>query len=111
MASPLIKGGRRSIDFPTSHADLIPTLLDLAVSDQKEALKRVAMAHREARSLVGRDLSGPVLGTGAALVPEPVLFMTDDEFSEGHAKPKSPFQIWSHRLHACHAITELSLAG
>ncbi len=98
MASPLIKGGRRSIDYPTSHADLIPTLLGLAGIDQKEALKRVAATHREARPLVGRDLSGPVLGTGTALVPEPVLFMTDDEISEGSAKPKSPFQIWSRAV-------------
>ena len=98
MASPLIKGGRRSIDFPTSHADLIPTLLGLAGIDQKEALKRVAVTHREARALVGRDLAGAVLGTGAALVSEPVLFTTDDEISEGSAKPKSPFQIWSRAV-------------
>ena len=84
--------------FPTSHADLIPTLLGLAGIDQKEALKRVAVTHREARPLVGRDLSGAVLGTGTALVSEPVLFTTDDEISEGSAKPKSPFQIWSREV-------------
>jgi arylsulfatase A-like enzyme len=98
VASPLIKGERRSINIPTSHADLLPTLLGLAGINQQEALKRVAIGHSEAHSLVGRDLSGQILGTGTPLASEPVLFMTDDEISEGSQIPHSPFQIWARKL-------------
>jgi arylsulfatase A-like enzyme len=98
VSSPLLPGGRRGVDIPTSHADLLPTLLGLAGIDRNEALKRVAAGHREAHPLVGRDLSGVILGTGKPPASEPVLFMTDDEISEGSQIPHSPFQIWARKL-------------
>ncbi|MBT9611935.1 MAG: sulfatase-like hydrolase/transferase [Burkholderiales bacterium] len=97
VSSPLLPGGRRNLDTPTSHADLLPTLLGLAGIDAGEALKRVAADHKEAHPLVGRDLSGLIRGTGTA-ASEPVLFMTDDEISEGSQIPHSPFQIWARKL-------------
>ena len=96
VASPLIKGPR-SVETPTSHADVIPTLLGLAGIDQNAALQRVSATHSEAHPLVGRDLSGVILGNGQAPVAEPVLFMTDDEITEGSEHPKSPFQIWARK--------------
>ena len=60
-----IPGGPREIDALTSHADLIPTLLGFAGIDQAEALERVSADHSEARPLVGRDLSGLILGRDA----------------------------------------------
>lgn len=90
--------GARSVDIPTSHADLLPTLLGLARIDQAQALKRVAAHHAEARPLVGRDLSGLILGASPAPPPDPVLFTTDDEISEGSAKPGSPFQRWARKI-------------
>jgi arylsulfatase A-like enzyme len=90
VSSPLIQGGPREVDALTSHADLIPTLLGLAEIDQEEALAKLASDH-DARPLVGRDLSRLILGTGADAPSDPVLFMTDDEISEGNAKPGSPF--------------------
>lgn len=95
VSSPLIKGGPRSVAIPTSHADLLPTMLGFAGIDPKVALKRVAVGHKEARPLVGRDLSGVVLGTQEPPPGEPVLFVTDDEISEGSEKAKSPFQIYA----------------
>jgi arylsulfatase A-like enzyme len=95
VSGPRIPDHGRSVNILTSHADLLPTLLGLAGIDQKEALKRVSVDHSEAHPLVGRDLSGPILGTGASVASEPVLFMTDDEISEGNAKPGSPFQRWA----------------
>ena len=65
VSGPLIPGGRRELDALTSHADLIPTLLGLAGIDQAEALERVSADHSEAHPLVGRDLSGLILGTDA----------------------------------------------
>jgi arylsulfatase A-like enzyme len=97
VSSPLLPGGPRNVDIPTSHADLIPTLLGLAGIDQAEALKRVAADHNETHPLVGRDLSGLIRGTGTA-ASEPVLFMTDDEISEGSEVAHSPFQIWAKTL-------------
>ena len=52
----------------------------------------LAADHTEARPLVGRDLSGAILDTEATAPSEPVLFVTDDEISEGNEKPGSPFQ-------------------
>jgi len=98
VSSPLFKGGRREGDIPTSHADLLPTLLGLAGINHDEALKRLSADHTEARPLVGRDLSGIIRGTGERPPSEPVLFMTDDEISEGSAKPSSPLQRWARKL-------------
>ena len=41
VSSPLLPGGARELDVPTSHADLIPTLLGLAGIDPEEALAEV----------------------------------------------------------------------
>ena len=97
VSSPLFPAGRRNLDTPTSHADLIPTLLGLADIDQSAAMKKVAATHHETHPLVGRDLSGLIRGTGT-LTSEPVLFMTDDEISEGSEIAHSPFQIWAKKL-------------
>jgi hypothetical protein len=71
--------------------------LGLAGINPEKALKGVSDGHKEACPLVGRDLSGLILGTGTPS-SEPVLFMTDDEISEGSAKPKSPFQRWAMKI-------------
>ena len=97
FTGPRIKGPR-VLDTPTSHADVIPTLLGLAGIDYDAALKTVSATHKEARPLVGRDLSGAILGTSEAPAAEPVLFMTDDEITEGSQIPKSPFQEWARKI-------------
>jgi arylsulfatase A-like enzyme len=94
VSSPLLKGGPRDVGIPTSHADLLPTMLGLAGIDPAAVLKRLSSDHRDARPLAGRDLSGILRGTQKP-VSEPVLFVTDDEISEGDDKPSSPFQIYA----------------
>jgi arylsulfatase A-like enzyme len=91
VSSPLLEGGPREIDIPTSHADLLPTLLGLAGIDPAAALHSVAVEHSEARPLVGRDLSPLIMDPTANAPSDPILFMTDDEISEGSSKPGSPF--------------------
>jgi arylsulfatase A-like enzyme len=98
VSSPLFEGGRREGEILTSHADLLPTLLGLAGIDPEAAFKRVAASHTEARPLVGRDLSELIHGTGERPTTDPVLFMTDDEISEGSAKPGSTLQRWARKL-------------
>jgi len=97
VAGPPIKGPAREISIPTSHADLLPTLLGLAGIDQDAALTRVAADHKEARPLVGRDLSRLIMGAGEAPA-DPVFFMTDDEISEGEDKPGSPVQRVARKM-------------
>ena len=98
VSSPLIGGGQREIDALTSHADLLPTLLGFAGIDQAEALKRLSADHTEARPLPGRDLSGVIFGSEPDPPSDPVLYVTDDEISEGSARPGSPFQRLAMKL-------------
>lgn len=82
--NPTLFRGCEPMDALTSHADVLPTLLGLAGLDQRVLRKRLAETHQEVHPLVGRDLSGLVLGeTDAASVDDPVYFMTDDEISRG----------------------------
>ncbi len=92
VSSPLLPGGARELDVPTNHADLIPTLLGLAGIDRDRILIELRESHCDARPLIGRDLSAAIRATVPAALAEPVLFMTDDEISEGSMPPASPFQ-------------------
>ncbi len=72
------------ITTPTSHVDLIPTLMGLAGIDVERASAGVAEHHVEAHPLVGRDLSGLIRGSAtAASVATPLYFMTEDDISRG----------------------------
>ena len=106
VSSPLIKSGPREVSVPTSHADLLPTMLGLAGIDSIEVLSRLATDHTEARTLVGRDLSGFIFGAGEAAPSDPVLFMTDDEISEGSAKPGSPLQRWARKAQIYETVVQ-----
>jgi arylsulfatase A-like enzyme len=76
--------GRQSITAPTSHADVIPTMLGLAGLNAEQLRKKVAKTHDEAHPMVGRDLSPLLLGErDPKSLRDPVYFMTDDEVSRG----------------------------
>ena len=72
-------------DVLTSHADLIPTLLGLAGIDESAVAKKLNSTHAQVRRLVGRDLSGVLLGEKdpQTLRDDPVYFMTDDQIFRG----------------------------
>jgi len=72
------------VHTPTSHVDLLPTLLGLAGIDVERAAAVVAVEHDETQPLPGRDLS-PVLrgSTTADTLAEPLYFMTEDDVSRG----------------------------
>lgn len=75
------------MDIPTSHVDLIPTLLGLAGIDVERAAAGVVAHHTEVQPLPGRDLSGLLAGrTPAADIAAPVYFMTDDDISRGQTQ-------------------------
>ena len=72
------------ISTPTSHVDLIPTLMGLAGIDVEAAAAGVAEHHDEAQPLPGRDLSGLIAGSVAVeSVASPLYFMTEDDMSRG----------------------------
>ena len=64
--------------------------MGLAGIDEGQALAALRADHSEARPLVGRDLSEAVRSAKPTAPNEPVLFMTDDEISEGNDKGASP---------------------
>ena len=89
---------------PTSHVDLIPTLMGLASIDVERATSLVAEHHTEAHALPGRDLSSLVAGTASqASVAAPIYFMTEDDISRGltqsnplSGQPFTPVDVPSH---------------
>lgn len=89
VSSPVLFDGHSDQSALTSHADLLPTLLGLAGIDHDETLEQVAVDHLQTRPLVGRDLSGFLLGDDPP-PDDPILFTTDDEISEGRS-PRSPY--------------------
>lgn len=72
------------IDVPTSHVDLIPTLLGLAGIDVERATAGVSAHHTEVQPLPGLDLSPMIAGhTAPASAAAPIYFMTEDDISRG----------------------------
>lgn len=92
VSSPLVNAdatSMRSVDQPTSHADLLPTLLSLAGAST--VAERAVLADRiegqRVTPLVGADLGDVIAGRGGPIV-EPdgearqgVFFTTDDEIT------------------------------
>lgn len=85
----IVKGpGVRPVDggitMPTSHVDLLPTLMGLAGIDAERAADELTRSHTEARTLPGRDLSGLLGGsTRVDTLASPIYFMTEDQVTKG----------------------------
>ncbi len=82
--SPTLFDSAVDVDIITSHADILPTMLGLAGLDAETLRKELSRTHDEAQPLVGRDLSGVILGeVHPSSIDEPVYFMTDDDVGRG----------------------------
>lgn len=76
------RGG--DVDMPTSHVDVVPTLLGLAGVDVEAATAELARTHSELRMLPGRDLSPLLAGrAGEDALDAPIYFMTEDQITRG----------------------------
>jgi arylsulfatase A-like enzyme len=76
-----VSGG---ISTPTSHVDLLPTLLGLAGINLEEAAAVVQATHSEVHPLPGRDLSALLTGQASETeLAKPIYFMTEDDVSRG----------------------------
>ncbi len=112
MAGPGITPGGDGVAIPTSHVDLIPTLLGLAGIDIEEAGAAVAAHHSEAQPLPGRDLSGLVRGSAVeATVASPIYFMTEDDVTRGVTQTNilngTPFDALSPPINIESVLTTL----
>jgi arylsulfatase A-like enzyme len=84
VSGPGIEPRAGGIGLPTSHVDLLPTLLGLVGADVEAAAGAVGAHHVEAQPLVGRDLSALLRGAAdESSFAAPVYFMTEDEISRG----------------------------
>lgn len=84
VSGPGVATPHGGITIPTSHVDLLPTLLGLAGIDVERAAAGVAAHHVEAHALPGRDLSGVISGAVKPdAVAAPLYFMTEDDVSRG----------------------------
>ena len=83
--NPVLFPKGTSSDVLTSHADLLPTLLGLAGLDESAIARELNSTHLQVRRLVGRDLSGVLLGEQEveSLREDPIYFMTDDQIFRG----------------------------
>ncbi|MDX2379247.1 MAG: sulfatase-like hydrolase/transferase [Acidimicrobiia bacterium] len=71
-------------DTPTSHVDLLPTLLGLAGTSVDRLVNELPGHFSEVRPFPGRDLSGALRGIEPIEQhAAPVYFMTEDEISRG----------------------------
>ncbi len=84
VRGPGVVSSHEGVMGPTSHVDLVPTLLGLAGIDVEAAFAGVSAHHEEAHLLPGRDLSS-VITTSATLgeVPEAIYFLTEDNVTQG----------------------------
>jgi len=84
IKGPGVAASAAGVTTPTSHVDLVPTLMGLAGIDPDRAAEGVARAHVETRPLPGRDLSRLVAGSAPAEeFATPLYFMTEDNVSRG----------------------------
>ncbi len=73
----------RAVDAPTSHVDLVPTLLSAAGIDAASAAEELRGSHTEVHPLPGRDLMGVVDGDAEPDRDRSVYLMTRDNMPEG----------------------------
>ena len=84
VAGPGVEPKPEGVTVPTSHVDLIPTLLGLAGIDREQAAAGVAAHHDEAQPLPGRDLSPIIRGQAEpSTLVSPIYFMTEDDVTKG----------------------------
>jgi len=70
-------------DAPTSHVDLLPTMLGLAGVDVEAVARELSTRHSEVHPLPGRDLSSVVADPSTAATDDGVYLFTRDNMMEG----------------------------
>jgi arylsulfatase A-like enzyme len=71
------------VSAPTSHVDLLPTLLGLVGVEPGSLVGQLSEHHIEVQDLVGRDLSPMILDPSGSSSEAPVYFTTEDHIDAG----------------------------
>ncbi len=113
VSGPGVDRRPEGIWSPTSHVDLVPTLLGLAGIDLDAAADGVAAHHVGAQPLPGRDLSAFLGGRSQAPSPQgAIYFMTEDEVSSGASQTNmfsgAPYEAVGEPAKVESVITELA---
>ncbi len=86
VKGPGVAATDAGVELPTSHVDLVPTLMGLAGIDAGRAAEIVAREHDETHPLPGRDLSRLITGSAPAeSFAAPLYFMTEDDVTRGQS--------------------------
>lgn len=84
VQGPGVDAAAGDVSIPTSHIDVLPTLLGLAGVDRDDVAPTLARHHLETRPLPGRDLAPLLRGAVAeADVDAPIYFTTEDQMTRG----------------------------
>jgi arylsulfatase A-like enzyme len=84
VKGPGVVADPAGLHLPTSHVDLVPTLMGLAGIDVERAASGVAEHHSMTAPLPGRDLSDVLAGRlSTSDATTPIYFMTDDDVTRG----------------------------
>ncbi|MEM9041944.1 MAG: sulfatase-like hydrolase/transferase [Actinomycetota bacterium] len=75
--------GVRVDDMPTSHVDLIPTLLDVAGLDERDLAETLRSTHSEVHPLPGRSLGDVIADPSVADPTRSVYLQTRDDMLSG----------------------------
>ena len=98
VSGPGIDTSLGGVQLPTSHVDLIPTLLGLAGVDLEQATAGVSAHHTEPQPFPGRDLSPLLRGRASAeAVDTPIYFMTEDEVTQGSTQ----WNLFTNEAYEC----------
>ena len=84
VSGPGISVSAGGVSAPTSHVDLLPTLLGLVGVEPESLMGHLSEHHIEAQPLVGRDLSPAILDPArSSSLEAPVYFTTEDHIDAG----------------------------
>lgn len=83
IRSPLLGDCHRDVKHPTSHIDILPTLLGLANLNQEKLRERLGSRFSLNLPLPGRDLSPFLKGKIRKFLSEPIYFMSEDNPTKG----------------------------
>lgn len=108
--NPVLFPSASQVDVPTSHADLLPTMLGLAGLDPSTLKAQLSSRFSQAEDLPGRDLSDHVLGLTPwlAIANQPQYFMTDDEPMRGQQQVGWNGSMYPSVVQPCHLETVIA---
>lgn len=115
VSSPLVNPGDdlREVQAPTSHIDLLPTLLGFAGvrGPALEAVRQQIAGHTQVRPLVGTDLSQYLSGQAGPPARGGVLYTTDDQITRPPDNVAQPAKQAQYVAYTQDVMNQISLGA